>query len=195
MEPKAGQPEARTRIVRDALRRRVVTVVFAGSAADADRALDALAPYRLRLAFRVSGDAWRSAARIAGAGATAILDPQVQNEPGSLNRVNPSAVFDAAGCPLAFVPRDEGRRGFSSLRADVGLLVHAGLPRAAALRGLSLEGARLLGLEEEAGTVAPGRSADLLLLDGDPLEPATRLRAAWSAGRRVEGVGAPGDRP
>lgn len=194
-EPKPFKPEERTRIVRDAVRRKVAVVVFAGSAGDVDRALDALGPFKLRLAFRVSGDAWRAAARVAGAGATAILDPQVQNEPGSLNRVNPAAVFDAAGCPVAFVPRDEGRRGLASLRTDVGLLVHAGLPRKAAVRGLALEGARVLGLESDAGTVAPGRPADLLLFDGDPLEAATRLRAAWCAGRRIEGAGPPGDHP
>jgi hypothetical protein len=181
--PKPFKAEPKTAIVRDALRRRIATVVFAGSAADAERALDVLAPYRLRLAFRVGGDGWRAAPRLAGAGAAILLEPTMPTVPGSLDRVNPAAVFAAAGCPVAFVPRDEGRRSLATLRAEVGLLVRAGLPRAAALRGLSLEGARILGAEATSGTVAPGRPADLLLFDGDPLEPATRLRTAWYAGK------------
>ena len=192
-EPKPFKPEVRTAAVRDALRKKIPVVVFAGSAADADRALEALAPYRLRLAFRASGDAWRTAPRIAGAGAAVILEPQVQTVPGTLDRVNPAAVFEAAGCPVAFVPREESRRGLDSLLADAALLVRSGLPRKAAVRGLALEGAKVLGLDGETGTVAPGRSADLLLLDGDPFEATTRLRGAWSAGVRV--FPAPGERP
>jgi imidazolonepropionase-like amidohydrolase len=188
-EPKAPKPEERTRIVRDAVRRKAVVSVNAGTAADLDRVLDVLAPWRPRLAVRASGDAWRAAARAAGAGATVVLEPGIQNEPGSLNRVNPSAVFAAAGCPLAFVPRDEGRRSLSTLRAEVGILVRAGLPREAAIRGLASEGARVLGLEGEAGLVAAGRSADLLLFDGDPLEPTARLVAAWAAGKRIPAPG------
>ncbi len=181
--PKPVKSEPRTAVVRDALRRKVRVVVVAGSAADAERALDVLAPFRLRLAFRVSGDAWRAAPRLSGAGAAVLLEPGTPNAPGSLDRVNPAAVFEAAGCPVALLPRDESRRGLAAFRAEVGLLVRAGFPRAAAVRGLSLEGARILGLESTAGTVAAGRPADLLLFDGDPLEPATRLRTAWFAGK------------
>ena len=128
---------------------------------------------------------------MAGAGATAILDPSILLVPGTLERVNPAAVFEAAGCPVAFVPREEGRRGLDSLLVDAGLLVRAGLPRAAAIRALALEGAKVLGLEGEVGSVAPGRSADLLLLDGDPFEPRTRLRAVWADGMRIT----QGDKP
>jgi len=183
--PKPVTPEAKTRIVRDAIRRKAVVLVVAGGASDAERALDVLAPFRLRLAFRVSGDAWRTAPRLAGAGASILLEPSTQNLPGSLDRVNPAAVFEAAGCPVSFCPRDESRRGLSTFRSEVGLLVRAGLPRGAAVRALSLEGARVLGIDAGSGTVAPGRPADLLLFDGDPLEAATRLRTAWSAGREA----------
>jgi imidazolonepropionase-like amidohydrolase len=196
-EPKRPTPEPRTAIVRDALRRKASVVVFAGSASDVERALDALAPHRVRLVLRASGDAWRAAGRAAGAGATVVLEPILAEEPGvSIHvvrqpRMNPAAVFEAAGCPVAFVPREESRRGLDSLLADVGLLARCGLGRRTAVRGLALEGARALGLEAEAGTVAAGRSADLLLFDGDPLEPTSRLVAAWNAGRKVPDAAVP----
>ena len=38
-----------------------------------------------------------------------------------------------------------------------------------AIQAATLQGARVLGLEDEIGTVRPGRRADLLVLDGDPL--------------------------
>lgn len=39
-----------------------------------------------------------------------------------------------------------------------------------ALRSATLEGARYLGLDEELGTIEAGKLADLLVVDGDPLE-------------------------
>ena len=38
-----------------------------------------------------------------------------------------------------------------------------------AIQAATLQGARVLGLEDEIGTVRPGRRADLLVLDGDPI--------------------------
>jgi imidazolonepropionase-like amidohydrolase len=184
-EPKAHEPDARTAAVREAVRRNAPVVVFAGGAADAERALDLLAPWRLRLVFRASGDAWRAAPRLAAAGAWVLVEPETATVPGTMERVNPAAVFAAAGCPVAFVPRGESRALLESMRADAGMMVRYGLPRRIAIRALALEGARALGLDATLGTIAPGRSADLLLYEGDPLEPSTRLAAVWSAGRSV----------
>ncbi|MFZ5439679.1 MAG: amidohydrolase family protein [Myxococcota bacterium] len=53
-------------------------------------------------------------------------------------------------------------------------VAHAeGAPRLGAadlLRIATVNGARTLGLEAETGTVAPGKRADLVVLDEDPLE-------------------------
>jgi imidazolonepropionase-like amidohydrolase len=48
--------------------------------------------------------------------------------------------------------------------------------------------ARLLGLADELGTVAPGKVADLVLLDGDPMDLAKlaeRVTGVWQAGAQV----------
>lgn len=49
-------------------------------------------------------------------------------------------------------------------------LVHHGLPVRAALVAGTSAAAFALGLEDEVGTVSEGKLADLLILDGDPLE-------------------------
>ncbi len=181
-EPKAVKSEPRTAAVRDALRRRIPVVLFCGSAQEADRALDLLRPWRVRLHVWASGDAWRVAARIAGADASVTVRAELVTEPASETRVNPAAVFAAEGCAVSFAPLDEGRHGLAALRLLVGRLVRDGLPRAAAVRGLCADGAAALGLGDRAGLLEPGRAADLLLFDGDPLEPATALRTAWYDG-------------
>jgi imidazolonepropionase-like amidohydrolase len=54
--------------------------------------------------------------------------------------------------------------------------VRYGLPAEAALQAITLTPARLLGLESRVGTLAAGRDADLIALDGDPLELSTAIQ-------------------
>jgi imidazolonepropionase-like amidohydrolase len=65
--------------------------------------------------------------------------------------------------------------GFS-LADELELLVECGLTPADALRTATLNPAQYLGEEKTAGTVAPGKWADLVLLDADPLEAIGNVR-------------------
>jgi imidazolonepropionase-like amidohydrolase len=55
-------------------------------------------------------------------------------------------------------------------------MVHHGLPAAEAVVAATATGAAALGLGDELGTVQPGRIADLLVVDGDPLSDPGVLR-------------------
>jgi len=71
-----------------------------------------------------------------------------------------------------------------SLHQELELLVDAGLPTLEALRAATSIPARYFGLNDR-GVIAPGRRADLILLDGDPLADirATRnIQRIWCAG-------------
>lgn len=59
---------------------------------------------------------------------------------------------------------------------EIEQLAEAGLGAAGALRTATAGAAEALGLAGELGVVAPGALADLVLLDGDPLEDLTALR-------------------
>ncbi|MGI9627639.1 MAG: amidohydrolase family protein [Longimicrobiales bacterium] len=52
----------------------------------------------------------------------------------------------------------------------------AGIPTAEILRSATVNGARWLGKDEEFGTIEPGKRANLILVDGNPLEDITQLR-------------------
>ncbi len=68
-----------------------------------------------------------------------------------------------------------------ALHADMQALSAAGMSSAASIRAATADAAQALGLQEEIGTIAAGRLADLLIIDGDPLAD---LRAL----RRIEAV-------
>ena len=59
--------------------------------------------------------------------------------------------------------------GFSLLR-ELELHVQAGIPSAEVLRAATLGAARIMRRDRDLGTVAPGRLADLAIVDGDPLK-------------------------
>lgn len=60
-----------------------------------------------------------------------------------------------------------------------------GLPRDEALRSITLYPARILGVADRMGSIEPGRFADFVVTDGDPLEIATRVEQVWIKGRSV----------
>ncbi|MDZ7771178.1 MAG: amidohydrolase family protein [Balneolaceae bacterium] len=67
-----------------------------------------------------------------------------------------------------------------SLHRELQRLVDNGLPPLAALQAATINGARWLEVDDRYGKVAPGYAADLLLLEGNPLEEISNTRAiAW----------------
>lgn len=73
-----------------------------------------------------------------------------------------------------------------ALHDELASLVDSGFSPAEALRAATLAPATFLGISAEAGTVAPGKRADLVLLDADPLRDirnAQRIAAVVLDGR------------
>jgi imidazolonepropionase-like amidohydrolase len=70
---------------------------------------------------------------------------------------------------------------------EVELMIECGMTPQGALEPGTTTAARLLGTPDR-GTIAPGQLADLVLLDGNPLDDPAALRlvsAVFQAGRRV----------
>ena len=72
---------------------------------------------------------------------------------------------------------------------EVATMVSAGMSPLAALQSATVNPARYLGMEQRLGTVAVGKRADLVLLDGNPLADITnmrRVRAVVLGGRLLD---------
>ncbi|MBK7878857.1 MAG: amidohydrolase family protein [Planctomycetes bacterium] len=54
-----------------------------------------------------------------------------------------------------------------------------------ALRGLTIVPAKTAGIAGRVGSLAPGKDADLLVCDGDPVDPRTTIEAVFIEGRSV----------
>lgn len=72
--------------------------------------------------------------------------------------------------------------------------VRAGMSREAALESVTLAGARMLGLEDQVGSLEEGKAADFIVLSGDPLSVYTKVEQTWVEGRNVFDRSNPEDR-
>ncbi len=72
---------------------------------------------------------------------------------------------------------------------ELAAMVRGGMTPLAALQTATLNPARYFGLQQKAGSVAPGKAADLVLLDGNPLTDITHvqhIRAVVVAGQFLD---------
>ena len=73
------------------------------------------------------------------------------------------------GPPIAAGSYANGLPPGMALHAELRALAEAGLTPAQVLRAVGVNAAAALGLSLRVGRVAPGASADLVIVDGDPL--------------------------
>jgi imidazolonepropionase-like amidohydrolase len=76
-----------------------------------------------------------------------------------------------------------------TLHHELQLWVQAGIPAPAALQAATATAARLLGAESQIGSIHPGNDADLLVVDGNPLEDISateRISLVVFKGERID---------
>jgi imidazolonepropionase-like amidohydrolase len=116
-----------------------------------------------------------------------VLEPEITLHPGTMRQRNLPMELAQAGARLVLIPRNDTVADHESWLRHVGEMIRAGLDREAALASVTLEGAKLLGLEKELGSLDQGKRADLAFYDGDPFEPTTRIQAVMLGGEFVSG--------
>lgn len=71
------------------------------------------------------------------------------------------------------------------VRYEAAIAMVYGLGFERALQAVTLDAARILGVEDRFGSLEPGKTADLVLYDGDPFEHATHVTHVFVDGRLV----------
>jgi imidazolonepropionase-like amidohydrolase len=93
----------------------------------------------------------------------------------------------AAGVPIALGTDMWAFPGLG-VSIEMDLYVRSGISALEAIRAATQTAARSLGIEKDRGTLEPGKRADFLLLDEDPLRDVKnlrRLREVWKNGQQA----------
>ena len=135
--------------------------------------------FDLRLIILGGTEAWRVADLLAGSDIPVIIDPAA-NLPQTFDelaaRDDAARILQSAGVLMAFYASSGLHHSFNAgpaAREAAGYAVANGLPWEAGLAAITANVARIWGIEDRAGRIAPGQAADLVIWDGDPLEPSS----------------------
>ena len=147
--------------------------------------------------------AWMIPDEIANTGSSVIWSPRTRVAPDPKDPKNTgsnlaqAAILSEAGVPVA-VTCPSSRYGGSGVgtggilgqdlntpHIDAAYAVRGGLDNRKALRALTLDAATTMGVGDRVGSLEPGKDADILILNGDPLHYATLVTTAVVNGKVV----------
>jgi imidazolonepropionase-like amidohydrolase len=191
--PKAGEPALDTNLKMESLRAVLdhkVSALFAAQKAD-----DLMTALRLINEFHLDGklalgaEAYLISDQIAAAKIPLIVHPTMQHAE-SMETINSylgnAASLTDAGIPIAIGAGAEGYVPKTRVvRQEAAIAMVYGLGREAALKSITLDAARILGVDSQYGSLEPGKIGDVVLYDGDPFEYSTHVVAVVVDGKLV----------
>jgi imidazolonepropionase-like amidohydrolase len=154
---------------------------------DIRQALALAKEFGLRPILRGATEAYRVADLLRAGDVPVVLGPVTTQPSGFETR---GAIYEnAALCSKAgvrFALQTASTHGVRRLPYEAGLAVTYGLPHDAAIRAITLDAARVLGIDRDYGSLEVGKVANVIVTTGDPLQPLTQLEHMYIRGRAVD---------
>ena len=168
------------------LRGEIPLVLTVDRASDITAAIALARDFGLKLVVSGGAEAWMVADELARAHVPVILNP-LEDLPARFeslaSRLDNAARLAKAGVVLAFETGDShNARNMTQLAGNA---VANGLPYEEALKAVMHNPARIYGVEDRTGSLAPGMRADLVVWNGDPLEVTSAAEAVFIGGRKM----------
>ncbi len=167
-------------------------LVEANAAADIVKAIAWLDGKNVRAILTGAAEGWRVADRIAEAGLPVITGPVTGLPTRTSDRYDRTyqnaALLAQAGITVA-LRTDDRMQNYRNLPFHAGFAVaygrDLGFDRQQALEAVTINPARIFGVDDRLGSVEVGKHATLFVADGDPFEPATQVTAVFIDGYQV----------
>ena len=112
--------------------------------------------------------------------------PRIGRQQNQQFLINAARIAHEAGLEVAFSTSGNTSEALRDTPLfAVAYLIKTGLPRKTALEALTLKPAQVMGLTERLGAIEPKKDANLLIFNGDPLDPSSRLLRVMVEGKFV----------
>lgn len=161
-------------------------IVTVHRAADIQQVLRLAREEGIKLILDGAEEGWLVAPQIAAANVPVLLNP-ISNLPSSLEmraaRMENAAALNAAGVVIAIKGNEGSVHRAREARYNAGNAVSHGLPFEAAIAALTVNPARIFGMGGQFGELRAGAAADVVVWDGDPLEPMSSVTAEFINGQ------------
>jgi imidazolonepropionase-like amidohydrolase len=180
-----GERDLRWEILADVLDGKIPARCHAHRADDILTALRISREFGFRLTIEHCTEGQRVAAELAAAGVMCTLGPLLTGRSKQELKdrsLEAAPVMEQAGVIFGFTT-DHPVIPTYSLPLCAAYAVAAGMSSQGALRALTLDGARVIGLEDRIGSLDPGKDADCFIADGDLLDPRTKVLATFVNGQ------------
>jgi imidazolonepropionase-like amidohydrolase len=141
-------------------------------------------------------EAWLIAGELGSAKVQTVLTPRSRRRPQpgkddtTGSSIETSSFLEKAGVPFAVAPLGNSvsldglpGRDLTSLPLEAAFAVRGGCSETTALEALTIVPARMMGLADRIGSIEEGKDADLLILDGNPLDYRTYVEKAVIGGK------------
>lgn len=160
-------------------------LVVADEARDIRNAVDFCTKQNLRMILGGGAEAWKVKELLMEKKIPVVLAPTNRlpeqiDTPYDKPYTEPSELF-TAGIPIAF--SSFGTSFSRRLPQYAGTAVAYGLPHDEALKAVMLNAAQIFGLADQLGTLEPGKIANVIVTNGDPLELQTQVRYLFIKGQ------------
>lgn len=147
--------------------------------------------FDFRLVLDGAAEAYLVVDQIKAAGVPVLLHPTMARQYGELENASftTAAALHQAGIPFALQSGYEGYVPKTRVVLwEAAIAAANGLGFDAALASISLDAARILGIEDRVGSLEAGKDGDLVLFDGDPFEYTSHVTAVVINGQVVSTV-------
>ncbi|MBC8868969.1 MAG: amidohydrolase family protein, partial [Planctomycetes bacterium] len=141
-----------------------------------------------RTVFVLGTDAYRAVKELKAAGRPVVLPAGLvhqERDPitGELSETFVPKIIHDAGLLYALVPNASSSLGERYLTYQAARCMRHGIPRQAALEAITLNAARMLGVEDRLGSLEVGKAGYVVVFSGDPLDFNSWVEKAY-----IEGV-------
>ena len=180
--------DLRSQIMMQVIKGEVPLLVYAERAQDIMTALRIAKEFDIRIVLEGAAEAQAVINEIKASGFPVILHPTMARSGGERENLSreTAAKLKAAGIPFALQSGYEGYVPKTRVVLfEAAIAAAQGLGPANALAAITIDAARILGIDDRVGSIAVGKEADLAMYNGDPFEYTTNCIGTMIGGKIV----------